>query len=62
MPGPNPSFSHKQQGGSAPQALVPIYDARRRRTIDLVTASIAALRADRVIVSLASIASPLSHP
>jgi hypothetical protein len=35
---------------------VPIYDARRRRTIDLVTASIDALRADRLVVSLASIA------
>ena len=56
MRGPNSSFSRKQQGGTAPEALVPIYDARRRRTIDLVTASIEALRADRLVVSLASIA------
>ena len=33
-----------------------VYDARRRRTIDLVKASIEALRADRLVVSLASIA------
>ncbi len=56
MRGPNSSFSRKHQGGNAPEALVPIYDARRRRTIDLVTTSIEALRADRLVVSLASIA------
>jgi hypothetical protein len=56
MRGPNSSLSRKQQGGPPPAALVPVYDARRRRTIDLVKASIEALRADRLVVSLASIA------
>jgi hypothetical protein len=56
MRGPNSSLSNKQQPGSAPVALVPIYAARRQRTIDLVTGSIGALRADQLVVSLASIA------
>jgi hypothetical protein len=56
MRGLNSSFSNKHQPGSAPVALVSIYAARRQRTIDLVTGSIGALRADRLVVSLASIA------
>jgi hypothetical protein len=55
MPRANSSFSHRQ-AGTAPAALVPIYEARRRRTIELVTASIEALRVERLVVSLATIA------
>jgi hypothetical protein len=41
---------------SAPQALVPIYEARRRRTVQLVEASAKALKTERLTVSLATLA------
>ena len=41
---------------SPPQALVPVYEARRKRTVQLVEASAAALKAERTTVSLATLA------
>ena len=40
----------------APQALVPVYEARRRRTVQLVEAGAKALKTERLAVSLASLA------
>jgi hypothetical protein len=39
-----------------PQALVPVYEARRRRTVQLVEAGAQALNTERLPVSLASLA------
>jgi hypothetical protein len=41
---------------SAPQALVQVYEARRRRTVQLVEAGAKALKTERLTVSLASLA------
>jgi hypothetical protein len=39
-----------------PQALLPVYEARRKRTLQLVEASAEALKAERTTVSLATLA------
>jgi hypothetical protein len=41
---------------SPPQALVPVYEARRRRTVQLVEEGAQALKAERLSISLATLA------